>query len=308
MPGLLIRCVTVWVLLVFSGCAWLTPRTAELEDIHRIYREEFMTTAIPADIGEGGDVACRIDPDGFARTLQAIHDFRVRHPDADPAVLRHLHVLQAMIFLQSGRPGMARLISRDFIPEAGSAAGRRGAVTRDALFADNLDALIDGWTVYCELSEAGGPFPDPAFSDEQQAIQGAARAIRTYLQAFETTDPVADEGAVYLAASAALFQMWATKIQSDRCRFGKDCAAVGLSDEALARRCAAGDRQCEKRERQAAIRAARARDFAAYRELIGRFLSEPEKRLADSENWQAASTGRYRYLAVYRYLGRPAED
>jgi hypothetical protein len=307
MPALARRTAVVLLLIFISACAWLTPQTAELEDIHHIYRQEFMTAAMPSDIGEGGDVACRADPNGFVRTLQAIHDFQVKHPDVDPAVTQHLQVLQAMIFLQSGRPGMARLISRDFIQQGGIAAAGGGGDARDALFAENLDALIDGWTVYCQLIEKQGPFPDPQFSNDQRAMAGAADAIKTYLQAFETTDPVADEGAAYLATSAALFQMWATKIQSDRCRFGKDCDAVGLSAQELARRCA-DDRECRERERRAAIRTARAQDFTTYRELIGRFLSEPEKRLADSESWAAAASGRYRYLAVYRYLGRPAAD
>jgi hypothetical protein len=68
------------------------------------------------------------------------------------------------------------------------------------------------------------------------------------------------------------------------------------------------DRDCKTREREAAIRNAKALDFATYRELVGRFLSAPEKRLADSEDWQSGSIGRYRYMAVYRYLGQHAGE
>jgi hypothetical protein len=307
MPAFLKRLLSVFILAAMVGCAFLTPKSAELEKIHQCYREEFMTTAIPTAIDERQDVACQVDPDGFVRTLQAIRDFQVRYPDVDPAITQHLYVLQAMVFLQSGRPGMARLLNKDFIEKGNITASKGGGFTRDALFADNLENLIDGWTVYCQLITAGGPFNEPAFSDHQRAIEDSAHAIRTYLKTFETKDPAADEGAVYLAASAALFQMWATKIKSDRCLFGKKCEAVGLSDDDLQRLCG-GDRDCRNSERGAAVGKAKAREFASYRELIGRFLSEPERRLADSENWQTAAIGRYRYLAVYRYLGQHAAE
>jgi hypothetical protein len=303
MRAFLKRSVLFILFMAIVGCSFLAPKTNDLENIHQVYREEFITSAIPNSPNDQSDVACRAHEIAFTGSLQAIRDFQVKYPDVDPAITQHLYVLQAMIYLQSGRPGMARLIHKEFIDEQQLVKGRNQGYRRDALFAQNFGALTQGWITYCALDEQKGPFGANRFLVQQKDLEKAAGEIQGNLKDFTTTDPVADEGAIYLATSAALFQMWATKIKSDRCFFGKQCEAVGLTGEELERKCGA-DGDCKKKERKAAIRKAKVRDFASYRKLIGRFLSEPEKRLADSDTLRGASIGRFRYLAIYRYLGQ----
>jgi hypothetical protein len=136
-------------------------------------------------------------------------------------------------------------------------------------------------------------------------LQTAAGEIQANLESFETTDPAADEGAIYLSASAAIFQMWASKIKEDQCFFGKNCTEIGLSKEDLESECGRDiDLDCRNKMRRQAIRRMKTKDFAAYRSLLGRFLSEPEKRAAEAGELTAVPAGRLRYMALYDFLGQ----
>jgi hypothetical protein len=210
-----------------------------------------------------------------------------------------------MVYLQSGRPGMARLVQKEFIKTNEIVRGGNKQYPRDALFAANLEPLIGGWMAYCILDKAAGPFQDPQFTTQQQMLQTAAGEIQANLESFETTDPAADEGAIYLSASAAIFQMWASKIKEDQCFFGKNCTEIGLSKEDLESECGRDiDLDCRNKMRRQAIRRMKTKDFAAYRSLLGRFLSEPEKRAAEAGESPAVPAGRLRYMALYDFLGQ----
>ncbi|MBW2335930.1 MAG: hypothetical protein JRF47_04085 [Deltaproteobacteria bacterium] len=291
------------LVLYVAGCAAITPRTADLQNVHQLYRQEFLSSAIPQSPNDQKDIACQPNDEAFAQTLRAIRDYQVKYPQADSRLTQHLYVLQAMIYLQSGRPGMARLMQKEFIKTNEIVKRGNEQYPRDALFAANLEALVDGWMVYCVLDKAGGPFQDPQFTTQEQTLQTAAGEIQTNLESFETTDPAADEGALYLSASAAIFQMWASKIKGDRCFFGKNCTAIGLSKEDLENACG-DDNQCRKKKRLIAIEQMKTKDLAAYHKLLSRFLSETEKRAAEAGELPEVPAGRWRYLALYDSLGQ----
>ena len=291
------------LVLYVAGCAAITPRTADLQNVHQLYREEFLSSAIPKSPNDQKDIACQPTDEAFSQSLRAIRDYQVKYPQADSRVTQHLYVLQAMIYLQSGRPGMARLLQKEFIKTNKIVKRENEQYPRDALFAANLEALVDGWMAYCMLDKARGPFQDPQFASQEQTLQTAAGEIQVNLESFETTNPAVDEGAIYLSASAAIFQMWASKIKEDRCFFGKNCTEIGLSKEDLERECGS-DLDCKNKNRQQAIRRMKTKDFAAYQKLLGRFLSESEKRAAETGELPEVRTGRLRYLALYNFLGQ----
>jgi hypothetical protein len=291
------------LVLYVAGCAAITPRTADLQNVHQLYRQEFLSSAIPQSPNDQKDIACQPNDEAFAQTLRAIRDYQVKYPQADSRLTQHLYVLQAMIYLQSGRPGMARLMQKEFIKTNEIVKRGNEQYPRDALFAANLEALVDGWMVYCVLDKAGGPFQDPQFTTQEQTLQTAAGEIQTNLESFETTDPAADEGALYLSASAAIFQMWASKIKGDRCFFGKNCTAIGLSKEDIENACG-DDNQCRKKKRLIAIEQMKTKDLAAYHKLLSRFLSETEKRAAKASELPEVPAGRWRYIALYDSLGQ----
>jgi hypothetical protein len=294
----------VLLILVFciSGCATITPRTSDLQNVHQLYREEFLSSALPESPNDQEDIACQPNDGDFSKTLRAIRDYQVKYPQADSRITQHLYVLEAMIWLQSGRPGMARLIQKDFIKTNEIVKGGKAQYPRDALFAANLEALIDGWMAYCILDAKGGPFPETEFTAKQRTLQTAAGKIRTNLESIETTDPAVDEGALYLSASATIFQMWASKIKADQCLLGRDCTAIGLSKEDIENTCG-NNKNCKVKKRKQAVSEMKTKDLGAYQHLLGRFLSESEKRLAESGELQTAQAGRLRYLALYSILG-----
>lgn len=296
----------LFLTLYVIGCAAILPRTADLQNVHQIYREEFASSAIPVSPQDHGDIACQPNDAAFSQTQRAIRDYQVKYPQADSRVKQHLYVLQAMIYLQSGRPGMARLVQKEFVHTNEIVKGRNGQYPRDALFAANLQALVDGWMAYCALNKAapaGGVYHTDQFSDEQGQLQTAAGRIQANLDSVVTTDPAVDEGALYLSATAAIFQMWASKIKDDQCSSGKKCSKIGLSNEDIENACGS-DNQCRDNKRQSAIEQMKTKDLAPYHKLLGKFLSETEKRAAETAELPEVPAGRWRYIALYKSLGQ----
>jgi len=300
----LINIVLVFILVFYaSGCAVLAPQTGELQKVHQLYREEFLVSGIPNFPNDQKDIACQTNDEAFSRTLRAIRDYQVKYPQADERIAQHLHVLEAMIWLQSGRPGMARLVKEEFIKTNDIVKGGEKPYPRDQLFAANLGALIDGWMTYCMLDEKGGPFQEAEYVTQQRTLETISGNVKTNLESIETTDPAIDEGALYLSASAAIFQMWASKIKADQCFFGKKCSDIGLSDEEIETACGS-DNQCRNNKRQAAIEGMKTNDLAPYHKLLGKFLSETEKRAAETAELPEVPAGRWRYIALYKSLGQ----
>ena len=97
--------------------------------------------------------------------------------------------------------------------------------------------------------------------------------------------------------------MWASKIKDDQCFFGKNCIKIGLSKEDIDNACG-NDNQCRDNKRRSAIEQMKTKDLAAYHKLLGRFLSETEKRAADAGKLPEVPAGRWRYIALYKALGQ----
>jgi len=292
---------TLVIFFILGGCSFLAPRTSELNKIHNLYREEFLASVIPVSPNEWKDAACQPNEGTFIRTLQAIRDFQVQYREDDPAVTQHLYVLQAMIYIQSGRSGMARLMQKEFIDKLEVPKGRGDSYPRDALFAANLEPLIEGWMAYCTLDKEQGPFQNEKYRIQEKELKKAARAIEKNLKVVEVSDPAADEGALYLAASAALFEMWALKVEEDRCLFGKDCPRIDLTDERLMQACG-NNVECRREKRREAFDKVKREDLELYRNLMGKYLSDFEKRAAETDPSAQGLSGRFRYLAIYQSL------
>ena len=260
------RLVLLVLLIPLSGCALLFPRTNALKSVHQTYREEFARWVVPAP-DQPPPSAAGQPP--FVATLQAIRDFRVRY-GGDSAEEAHLTVLEGMIYLQTGRIGMARLIAPDVRKQIPRLQSGSGLDVRDELFAESFDDLIQGW------GEINDRFDnDDATFTEWQKLSSAARSIddrlAQKLQAGRLAAADADEGAVYLATTAGIFYDWAYAT--------------------------------EKIEDPAAANTNKLAWFSQSRDLIGKFLSETEKKAAADPSAPPAP-GRIRYVEWYSWLGR----
>jgi len=239
------------IIALTSGCKTGAPVSTALAAVHQSYREDFAGFQMPLNPGHApaGD---------FSKTLKAIEDFKTKNPGSDK-VNAHLTVLQGMIHLQSGRYGQARAM-RDDVAAAAAQLRQEGRHTRDELFALAFDPLVRGWT------DARGP------RTNNNDMRRAGDEIATLLRGFATgSDQDTDEGALYLAATAAAFRTpYILNADPDD---GKALAADSM-------------------------------------QLIGRYLTPDETAAARAENYAAIAPGHVRYARWYRTMwdeaGRPA--
>ena len=237
---------------LLSGCGTTGSGSAALTAIHRSYEDEFARLLMPLEPGKppGAD---------FSNTLKAIDDFKASHPQPSKEDA-HLTVLKAMIHLQSGNIGMARSMQSEVAAAAAQLRSTSGH-TRDGLFATAFDPLLRGWT-----DVHGGR---PNNNDMRRAGDDIAAILRQYGTGGTTSD--LDEGAIYLAATAAAFRTpWLANAEPDEQR--------ALATDSY--------------------------------QLIGRYLSPSEAAAARTENFAGMPPGRVRYLKWYRTMwieaGRPA--
>lgn len=252
-------------IVLLSGCLnSLTPKAADLERVQELYVEEFTVLNVPAAAEVDAARAPAPAAGGaFAQSLRAIHAYRAKYPDDTPE-RAHLQVLEGMIYLQSGRFGLAAAV----LPQVKSAAGQltsgTGRVVRDRLFAENYGVLLDGWTETRKENNR-----------DWQTFERVANQLAQALAAVpvhERASVEADQGALYLATSAAVFYVWAYR-------------QIGMSEE---------------REQAPAKKAVW---FAQARDLIGQYLTDAEKRADISRDLGAdAPIGRLRYVQWYHWL------
>jgi hypothetical protein len=257
--------------LLSAGCATILPQTNTLQKIHDTYRADFqksiaLTIPTPADepvLGKAG-----VDQAYFADTLREIRDYRVTYGEKSQEAA-HLKVLEGMIYLQTGQTGMARLLAPDVRNAEGALASKTGAYVRDQLLARVFYSLVDGW------DQIGQKSPDA------QKLQLAADHIGIELKTLDPqkiSAPEVDEGAVYIATTAAIFYVWAYRQNSFACE-----DTVRFPNK----------RDCDDNLKKQTI--------SRGRDLIELFLSDTEKKAAE-----AASTdvppGRLRYISWYRWL------
>ena len=227
-----------------SGCL-LFEKTADLRDVHAMYREEFATWRFPqVDPGQeqseveyvcgttggaGGEV---MDAHAFAKTIAAMQDFRRKHPKWSSQELAHLDVLQGMIHLQCGEFGLAKL-SEAQVEAAGGTLSGSSSAPRDALFARNYAKLVNGWVQIDDQRRNVQPSEDQEDeeaerkaqleAEEQRAISlgNSGKAIQNELCSYRADDRLVtvkgDGGATYLAATAAIFYEWSHYLATTFC-------------------------------------------------------------------------------------------
>ncbi len=308
---------------VLTGCQAL-PKTSALKDIHESYREEFSELFVSESGEKPGCIPQKASADAvyFARTREGIRSFRVKY-GTESAESQHLTVLEGMMHLQVGNVGTAALL-KDRVEEAKpKLASGTGHLTRDLLFAENYADLTSGWTRICDFEKRGASAVE-ATQEEVKTLEAAADSIAERLRADrdqgKLAEPAVDQGAVYLATSAAIFDVWAAKarfdhcVELEECRCADDpedeCGGAALVETVNAECEGAQDRlACERTKRTAfSNEKIRAPAYKSGRELIGLFLDDTEKLVADcSGATGATSPARRRYVAWYRFLGNEIE-
>jgi len=255
-------------LLGGSGCA-LAPQTTALQHVHQTYDDDFAALNLPAPVETGVPAApTPATAPAFARSLQAIRDFRLQFPQAAPE-LAHLQVLEGMIYLQSGRLGLAEAVAGAVVEAAGKLSSATGRTVRDQLLARDFRPLLVGWTEIREYDDKNS-----ATIAEWRKLETAANALRDDLKQLtprQLADPEADQGAIYVANTAAIFYVWAFKLRAEE--------NVPGTDEA-------------KRQW-----------YADGQKLIGRFLTDAEKSPAAAREAGPEAPGRWRYVRWYHWLG-----
>ncbi len=217
------RLMLAWVLAV-AACATVQPRTEALEAVHATYRQEFLDVGPPLP-----DEALAPAADArFSATLQAIRDYRLRFGEDSPQAA-HLTVLEGMIYLQTGRLGMAALIEDD-VAAAADRLMSGEQFTRDALFAEAYPDLIDGWDHTLRAASPNATDPAPDAGVLASAAESLATLLRENRGRLSAGD--ADQGAIYLATTAATFWAWSDQVAQDPTvlRNGRDLIGCFLSE------------------------------------------------------------------------------
>jgi hypothetical protein len=266
------HCLVVFLLLIVasSGCVHLSPKTTALKQVHQTYRIEFAKFIVPPPAADPQPQKPAANEPAFAGTLQAIREYRTKYGE-DSQEAAHLKVLEGMIYLQSGRLGMAQLIKPDVQAAQGRLKSGTGRYTRDELLAKCFVQLVGGWQEINDFNDS-----DDSTIAEHAKLEAAGDGIRDELAKLDRSklaQPEVDEGAIYLATTAAIFYVWVFKLKSD----------AGLPD------------------------AKRAIWFKKGSDLIGNYLSDSEKTAATgATETKSSQLGRLRYLDWYGYLVREA--
>ncbi len=193
------------VSLSASGCTLIFPRTTDLKAIHDTYRTEFTNARLPAAKELQGNQPKSLEAGDFSQTLAAIADYRRKYPGKTKE-LNHLKILEGMIYLQTRQLGMAKLLANDVQLAGGQLSGSQTA-PRDSLFAETFDDLLKGWKLINDLETQD--FPTMTTSTLVTAAENIGKKICTVKTANRLKIVQGDQGATYLATTAAIFYLWA---------------------------------------------------------------------------------------------------
>lgn len=240
------------IFYLFAGCTYVVPKTEALKHVHDTYRQEFINLVVPSP----GTKNTASDA-SFAVTLAEIRAYKAKYGE-DTQEAHHLDVLEAMIYLQTNQFGMASLMKDKVNEAAQKLQSKTGEYTRDQLFALSFDYLLFGW------EETLKEKPDA------QVLRTSAEGISKVLVPDpDKFDPKkyseADDGAIYLATTAAIFYTWVYDIELSN--------KVDLYNKGS--------------------------------NLMGKFLSESEKKAAgeiDPAKLEKNPNPRLRYIQWYNYL------
>jgi hypothetical protein len=198
-------------------------------------------------------------------TLTAISSFRSEYPNRTNAI-KHVSVLEAMVYLQSGQYGLARLAAKNAREMPGDLSTHKDGLIRDQLFLLALTdegglGLIDAW----ELIESTTA---PSFEKTPR-----------FKRLGDNLSSLAEESKAYVAAVAVLCYQWAM--------VGEKSAVTGRPEEKQRRL-----KEIEKKYGELMI------------EALGPHLTNAEKNASDDELKKLARwSARYRYVRLY-HIGK----
>jgi len=188
-----------------SGCTLIFPKTADLKAIHDTYRTEFTNAHLPTAEELRGTQPKGLDAGDFKQTLAAIADYRRRYPEMTKE-LNHVKILEGMIYLQTKQLGMAKLLAKD-VQLAGGQLSSSQSAPRDSLFAETFGDLLNGWKTINDLETQDGA------RTTSSTLVIAAENITKKLCKIKAANKLkivqGDQGATYLATTAAIFYIWA---------------------------------------------------------------------------------------------------
>ncbi|WP_282606760.1 hypothetical protein [Pelagibius sp. Alg239-R121] len=306
-----------------SGCESiktpaLLPEKQALAEVHDVYRQEFAELFLS---GQGEEPQClanlpSANQPTFSRTRSAIRAYRVRF-GSKQAEAAHLTVLDAMMHLQVGNVGLARLLESDVETAKGNLVSKTGRFTRDFLFAEHFGALIEGWRVVCDLTATPAKEVERAAERLETAAEEIGDGLTEAAKSGQLAEPDADQGAIYLATTAAIFNVWAIKERGQLCieqgmcgcEAGESaCPSATQTATACAAETAALDRlECHQNLRRDYFNEmVKPERYVGSRDLIGLFLDDSEKKLANCAAADAmtrsTSSSRLRYLSWYKFF------
>lgn len=251
--NIFIYSVLLFIIFSLYGCTFPTSKTKDIKQVHDTYREEFVRLIVPST---GTRATLATGNSFFTNTLAEIRDFKVKYGEKS-IESQHLNVLEGMIYLQSNQYGMARLMIKDINTVATTLKSRKGKYVRDQLFAQSFNNLLDGWVEITKMP------PD------DKVLEKAADGINIILNDDIENYSDVDNGAVYLATSAAIFYSWVCDINPSK------------------------DNKIYHKK---------------GKDLIGKFLSKSEKTAAGNSDIRVPSnTPRLRYIQWYKYLSNKSQ-
>jgi hypothetical protein len=184
-PTRLLACCLL-VAAILGGCA-----SSSLQEIHDTYQSEFQGQLSAVSSDPRSD----FNAQKFPATLSSINSFRQKHASLDEAN-KHLTVLEALVYLQSGRYGQARLAASTANGMPGSLTLYGGGLSRDELLLKSMNeepGLIDGWKMLA--SPAGASIDD---------FDLAAQQLQDISSSDDSRAANGDDGRIYLAAVSAM--------------------------------------------------------------------------------------------------------
>jgi hypothetical protein len=270
-------------LVMTSGClvTFLTPKTAALQQIHDTYRADFAALTVPPASAAPDAPSGPSTSAAFSKSLQAIREYRLKYP-GDSQELAHLKVLEGMIYIQSGRFGLAEAVRDDVVSAGEKLSSGTGRTVRDQLFARNFKTLINGWS---ETRKTSGRH----WETFQQAADDLAKALNE-TKAKQFSDPESDQGALYLATTAAIYYVWAFKEFNDY-PFARSEIPDGTAPT---------PEQIEAKKPK--IVENKNKWFTAGRDLIGRHLDGSLTNAIVTKDLGQAPEGTLRFVEWYHWL------
>lgn len=262
------------LLLMLTVLVTVSCVSGALRSVHDTYLSEFQASLTRQNDGLAADKA--LDPSSnnqFPVTLTAISSFRSEYPSSTNAI-KHVSVLEAMVYLQSGQYGLARLAAKNAQAMPGDLSTYKDGLIRDQLFLSALtdpngQGLIDAWEL---IASTGNPGLEKAPLFEKIGDNLATLAKNSKA-------PANDEGKTYIAAVAAICYQWAMA--------GKTIAVKGTPAQKEELKKKIGQEYGQK-----------------MMDALGPHLTDAEKQADDAELKELARwSARYRYVRLY-HIGK----